>query len=95
MEELHEVKRKWKLIGIQLEIPMPALETIQQKYKDDLEQAFVEMIIEWLKRIEEPLWSDIVDALNSRSVGENKLAGNLKRRKCKDSSPQGIYAHLQ
>ena len=91
VEELHEVKVKWKQIGIQLEIPQSTLETIQQKCKDDPEEAFLQMINEWLKQITEPSWSDIVEALKSRSVGKNiKLAEKIRRRKCKDSSPQGM-----
>ena len=93
VEELHEVSQKWKLIGTQLEVPQYALKSIEQRYKDQLELALMETITEWLNQIVvdgDPSWSDIIDALQSRSVGERTLASNLRRRKCRDSMAPGM-----
>ena len=90
VEELHEVSQKWKLIGTQLEVPQYALKSIEQRHKDQLELALMETITEWLNQIVvdgDPSWSDIIDALKSRSVGEHRLARNIKLRKC----PQGMH----
>jgi serine/threonine protein kinase len=83
-EELHDVKRKWKVIGTQLEIPRPTLENIEVRYKDDLEEAFTEMMNEWLKQADEPSWRAIAEVLRSRSVGETKLAKNVELNKCSE-----------
>ena len=95
-EELHDVKRKWKVIGTQLEIPRPTLENIEVRYKDDLEEAFTEMMNEWLKQADEPSWRAIAEVLRSRSVGETKLAKNVELNKCSerddtDDSYTGSY----
>ena len=92
-EELHDVRRKWRLIGTQLEVPQSTLKAIEQKHKDELELALMETINEWLNQIVvdgDPSWSDIIDALQSRSVGEPALASNLRRRKCRDSMAPGM-----
>ncbi|CAI8052768.1 hypothetical protein GBAR_LOCUS28879 [Geodia barretti] len=83
VEELHAMKPKWRTIGTQLEICQSKLDCISQKYKDDSEQAFTEMMNEWLTQIgnEKSLWSVIVKVLLSRSVGARTLALNLARRK--------------
>ena len=83
VEELHEVKTKWRAIGIQLEVPLAALKTIGYAHKTDPEQAFADMTEEWLGQIHpEPSWSAIVDALRSRSVGEGHLASVVERKRC-------------
>jgi hypothetical protein len=94
-DELHDVKQKWKLIGTQLEVPQSRLKAIEQKHKDELELALIETINEWLNQIldGDPSWSGIIGALQSRSVDEHGLARNLKLRKCKNSSPQGMHTY--
>ena len=83
VEELHEVKVKWRAIGIQLEVPSATLKMIAHTHKTDSEQAFADMIEEWLSQVDpEPSWSAIVDALRSRSVGEGHLASLIERKRC-------------
>lgn len=85
VEELHDVKTQWKAIGIQLEVPTPTLRRIESTHKNDPEEAFSEMMYEWLNQTDpEPTWSAIVKALRSRSVGASLLAGTLERNKCPD-----------
>ena len=80
VEELHDVKSKWRVIGIQLELPLSALHHIESKHNEDPDQAFMEMVQEWLRTKKDPSWSDIAGAL--RSVGERRLAANLQLNKC-------------
>lgn len=83
VEELHEVKTKWFNIGIQLKVPVYKLKEIETNTNNNVERAFCEMIVEWLKsKTREPTWADIVKALRSRSVDEQRLAENLERRFC-------------
>ena len=83
VEELHDVKTKWKIIGTQLEIPRATLQSIEAN-NHDTEEAFTEMMHEWLQRSTDPApsWSAIVEALRSRSVGEVRLAKNIKINHC-------------
>lgn len=102
MEELHEVKTKWRAIGIQLEVDPTKLKHINFSHKTDPEAAFLEMIEAWMVQLEpEPSWSALVDALRSRSVGETALASDIERRRCPgrpaaapvraSQPPPGIY----
>ena len=99
VEELHDVKTKWNVIGIQLEVPRATLKKIQSTHKDDPEGAFSEMIGEWLEQTKETSWSAIVTALRSRSVGERNLADNVERNWCPDDHDSGgedkLYRWLQ
>ena len=83
VEELHSVKTKWRPIGVQLEVPTSSIKIIGTAHKDDPEQAFTELMDEWLKQTDpEPSWAAIVEALRSRSVGEVRLAESVERNMC-------------
>ena len=89
VDELHEVRTKWRKIGTQLEIPQETLKSIGRQ-NDDSGLAFMEMVDEWIKRMKdrdrEPSWVDIVRVLESRSVDERRLARNLRQRRTTDSA---------
>ena len=95
-EVLHDVKTKWKPIGTQLKLSRPTLRCIEDRCKGDPEEAFTEMMDEWLKNADDASWRAIVKALHSRSVGESRLARNVELHKCpnrgEDPSP-GSYIH--
>ena len=84
VEELHDVKTKWKAIGTQLEIDRATLQRIEVTYKNDPEESFTEMMNEWLNTNDDPSWSKIVKALRSRSVNKPMLAKNVELNKCQD-----------
>ena len=67
------------------------LQRIEVTYKNDPEEAFTEMMSEWLNTKDEPSWLNIVKALCSRSVNERKLAKNIGRNKCQDFDSTGSY----
>ena len=88
VEELHDVKTKWRAIGIQLDVPPATLKRIDYSYKTDPEQAFTELILEWMSQLKPGAsWAAIVDALRSRSVGETALASVLERKWCPVQTP--------
>ena len=93
MEELHEVKVKWYMIGIQLKIPRHVLEEISKRHGGDFQMALCDMLDSWLRQINpKPSWAGIVKALNSRSVGESTLAENVATRKKCTLSPTTIHS---
>ena len=62
---------------------MDSMKIIGSAHKDDPEQAFTELMYEWLKQTDpEPSWAAIVEALRSRSVGEADLANSVERNMC-------------
>ena len=80
--ELHDVKTKWRAIGVQLELPQATLKSIAYANPTDANQAFSAMMDEWLRQESDPSWEAIIDALRSRSVGENALASKLEDKYC-------------
>ena len=80
--ELHDVKTKWRAIGVQLELPQATLKSIGYANPSDANQAFIELMNEWLAHESDPSWEAIIDALRSRSVGENALASRLEDKYC-------------
>ena len=78
---LHSVCDKWYKIGVQLEVPIPNLNIIGRNSMDHL----CDTLDYWMRNDPSPSWSQIVDALKSPSVGENRLAEEIERKYC---SPQ-------
>ena len=77
----HKVASKWKLIGIQLEIPEGMLATTTERKMGDPQQCLVEMLEWWLKRVDPPAtWSAIADAVEF--LGEEQLASGLRQKYC-------------
>ena len=48
--ELHDVKTKWRAIGVQLELPQATLKSIAYANPTDANQAFSAMMDEWLRQ---------------------------------------------
>ena len=81
LNELDEVKTKWRAIGRQLEVPESTLETIEKENKDDIGEALAKMLHAWEQK-KTPSWKEIIMALRTRSVKKYRLADNLERTKC-------------
>ena len=69
---------KWFEMGLQLGVSPKELKTIQLDAKSSKEACRL-MFTEWLDNVKstEKSWRKVLDALRSRSVGENTLAKNL------------------
>ena len=79
-EVLHDVRSKWYDIGIQLKVSIGTLDTIKANAGDDKE-CLREMLKEWLKRLSPlPTNNSLITALQSRTVGENRLAKDFGER---------------
>ena len=81
-EELIDVSSKWYNIGLQLNLQAGDLDNIKLTEHVDVRSCLCEMLKMWLRR-GHPTWQLLVKALNSRSVSENDLAKQLKRKYCK------------
>ena len=82
MEELNTACVKWYDIGMMLRVKLNRLDAIKEQYSNPSD-CLRETLKMWLKIYPpHPLWSNIVDALRSDTVGETKLAADLKQKYC-------------
>lgn len=70
---LYGVRIKWKDIGIELNLPIESLNTIEGRYNDP-GKCLLLMIEEWLKSRQVVTWWDLKQALEARAVNEWELA---------------------
>lgn len=72
---LHGVAVKWYDIGIELELDIGELQSIEQRYRGDTGACLREMLIVWLKSLHPPpTRRALANALRARAVGEAALA---------------------
>ena len=75
----HKVADKWKMIGVQLDIPMGKLAGIAEKFQRDPHICLVEMLETWLERVDPPAtWAAIIDAVEF--LGEEQLGKELREK---------------
>ena len=75
----HKVADKWKMIGVQLDIPMGKLAGIAEKFQRDPQICLVEMLETWLERVDPPAtWAAIIDAVEF--LGEGQLGKELRQK---------------
>ena len=79
--ELYDVCTKWYDVGLALKVPVATLDSIGgqfNNYSDKLR----ETLKDWLKRAKKPSWQDVVGVLQSRVIGEPKLASDIEAKYC-------------
>ena len=79
------IPAKWRLFGVQLELPTGTLDIIQAQnkgpnaYKHSFEQVFTE----WKRLETKPhTWETVIDALHAPAVGELRLADDILNKHC-------------
>ena len=88
-EELLDVRCKWFDIGLKLKLSVGILEGVRDQYPDP-STALREMLLHWLKTVDPPpTWEGLVCALESRTVGEPRLAEQLRTKYCKTEGAAG------
>ena len=79
-----KVSAKWRLIGVQLEIPGNVLDDIQSQVAgkpDSNMHAFEKMLDKWRTLHTSPYtWLTIIEALESPAVGEREVAAELRKK---------------
>ena len=86
-EDLVGISHKWHDLGLRLELKKGTLEVIESNHPKNAQRCLSEMLSTWLKVEPRATWHTLCAALRSRTVGEEKLAGDLvaKYVKCKHS----------
>ena len=72
---LDDVSAKWRLFGVQLEVPYHELDIINYNHGKDARVCLMEMIRWWLDHNLEAKWSTIVQALTK--IGKRRLAYDM------------------
>ena len=74
-ESLVNIKHRWYVLGLQLDVETNKLDGIQSQFPQQPEMALLEVIKEWLKQTGKPCsWNVLVKALRTNSVNEEKTA---------------------
>ena len=80
---LHSVSHKWFCIGLQLDVPVYHLNSIEAN-QHNTQQQMCSMLEYWMNNATDPLpsWRVLVDALKAAAVSENRLSQDLEERYC-------------
>ena len=79
MNELCDVRKKWKLIGLGLRLPPSDLDAMNGDPLECLQNS----LSQWLNGIDPlPTWDALIAVLRSRVVGEEKKAQELEEKYC-------------
>ena len=80
---LFPVRAKWRNIGIELDIDIGTLDSIEKSFHFDHTECLSRMLESWLKQTDPPpSWDAIVEALESGPIGEGHLAEQIKQKYC-------------
>ena len=71
-----EARVKWFEIGLQLEMDVAELESIEKANLHQPEKCFTVMLTSWLRQ-KEATWEKLIEALNSKQVGHAQLAESI------------------
>lgn len=94
-EELHDARKRWYEIGLQLSIPVQDLESILSENKNDQNICLRRVLMTWLKS-GKAKWSTMCSVLTNRTIGEKVLAEELRKKYHTNQSTlpsQGIHTY--
>ena len=78
-EDLINISHQWYDLGLQLELEEGTLKTIKSDNPES-QHCLRETLSTWLKTDPRPSWQTLCAALRSRTVGAEKLAGDLEAK---------------
>ena len=79
MNELYDVRAKWRLIGLGLQIPPTDLDAMSGQPMERLQKS----LSKWLNGIDPlPTWDALIAVLRSPVLGEEKKAQELEEKYC-------------
>ena len=89
-----EARKKWMDIGIELNLDKSDLDALQDRYKENVDKCFTEMLDLWLRTNPRSMLADLIAALKERTVGFHQLAEELEResRKIVPTTPNQQYS---
>ena len=81
LQDTIDAQVKWYYIGLCLGLPPPRLDAMREQ------ERYTEVIKQWLKTGEATM-RKLIDALESKTVNENRLASHLRKKYAKRITPQ-------
>ena len=75
---IEEIVDEWDLLGINLSIPPPTLNTIKRDFHKTKDQK-TEMIQVWMTGRSMPTWCSLVEALHSPSTDQPRIATSISQ----------------
>ena len=73
-----EGRTEWRNLGLEVGVSADSLEAISRNHPQSVNDCFREMLSEWLRSGRRPNFKDLIDALESPTVGLENLAGKLR-----------------
>ena len=70
---------KWRMIGVELGIDAPTLNSIEQQYKNPNDYYYA-IFDNWLRMSENPQWETILQVLVTPAVGRPDLALKIREK---------------
>ena len=86
LEDTFDARAKWYFIGLSLDLPLSTLDAMREDM-DTSQERYTEVIKQWLKTGEATM-RKLIDALESKTVKENRLASHLRKKYAKRMAPQ-------
>ena len=86
LQDTIDARAKWYYIGLCLDLPPPTLDAM----REDMDTAigrYTEVIKQWLKT-KEATMRKLIEALESKTVAENRLASHLQKKYANRVAPQ-------
>ena len=93
-KELWNISAKWYDIGLELGLRTGVLENIRYQ-NPDAPTCLREMVFHWLKKVDPPpTWEGLACALESCTVGEPRLAEQMRTKYCKTEGAAGQLLYI-
>ena len=73
-------------IGLELNLAKSDLEALQDKYKENADKCFTEMLDLWLRTNQTPTLTKLIAALRRQTVGFHRLAEELEKENLKSNT---------
>ena len=77
-----EIPDKWKRVGVALNLSQAHINAIDTQHRGDSLHCFAEVFHQWQRfhNPDQPVsWTTLVDVLQSRLVGDTRLAEKIKK----------------
>ena len=81
MDEIQPKTNEWKVIALRLDMDPVYIERIERQERGNIKSCFRKVFTKWKKQRKPPFtWAQIINTLDSPSVGEHALADELKKK---------------
>ena len=80
--KLHDVRAKWRELGINLEVEGPDLDAIEMNAGNSVQRMLEEMLRKWYNSAAVRTWPQVIEALDRPNIAQRRLAVQLREEHC-------------